>query len=200
MKCAICDTRRPRRFCPASRGEICAPCCGESREVTLDCPLDCVYLEEARRREKPPRIDPESIPNRDLDITERFAVDNAPLFDLLGRTMAGLTHTAAGILDADIREALDAAIRTYRTRESGLIYETRPANLLAAGIQQQLGREIDEARKQLRERLGMETVRDADVLGVLVMLQRLELSHNNGRPRSRAFIHFLRREFQRERP
>ena len=44
MNCAICETRRPRRYCPGVRGEICAICCGTAREVTVDCPLDCPYL------------------------------------------------------------------------------------------------------------------------------------------------------------
>jgi len=195
MNCAICETRRPRRSCPAVRGEICALCCGESREVTLDCPLDCPYLEEARKHQREPELDPEKIPNKDVEITERFAGDNAPLFSLIGRALAGITLSSPGVTDNDTREALDAIIRTYRTLESGLIYETRPANLIAADIQQRLRAELDEVRKQLRERHGMETVRDSDVLGVLVMFQRLELRRNNGRPRGRAFIDFLRREF-----
>ena len=161
----------------------------------MDCPLDCPYLQEARLHEKPPELNPEEFPNKDVEITEEFAVSNAPLLNLIGRALGTITSSTSGAIDPDIREALDATIRTYRTLESGLIYETRPANLLAAGMQQRLRGEIDEARKQLRERHGMETVRDADVLGVLVMFQRLELGHNSGRPRSRGFIDFLRREF-----
>jgi hypothetical protein len=195
MNCAICETRRPRRSCPAVHGEICALCCGESREVTLDCPLDCPYLEESRRHQREPELDPEKIPNRDVEITEQFAADNAPLFNLIGRALARITLSSPGSTDYDTREALDAMTRTYRTLESGLIYETRPANLIAAEIQQRLRGEVEEARKQLLERQGMETVRDTDVLGVLVMFQRLELGRNNGRPRGRAFIDFLRREF-----
>ena len=52
MACAICETRRPRRFCPGVRGDICSICCGTEREVTVDCPLDCEYLQEARRHDK----------------------------------------------------------------------------------------------------------------------------------------------------
>jgi hypothetical protein len=130
-----------------------------------------------------------------VKITEQFAGDNAPLFNLIGRALARITLSSPGITDHDTREALDAMIRTYRTLESGLVYETRPANLIAADLQQRLRGEVEEARKQLRERHGMETVRDTDVLGVLVMFQRLELGRDNGRPRGRAFIDFLRREF-----
>jgi hypothetical protein len=195
MNCAICETRRPRRSCPAVRGEICAVCCGESREVTLDCPFDCPYLQEARLHQKQPDLDPEKFPNKDVEITEEFAGDNAPLFSLVGAALAKIALSSSSATDLDVREALDAMIRTYRTLESGLIYESRPANLLAADIQRRLREELEEARKQLRERRGLETVRDADVLGVLVMFQRVELGRNNGRPRSRAFIDFLRHEF-----
>jgi len=34
-------------------GRICPQCCGEQREVTLDCPSDCLYLRQAREHEKP---------------------------------------------------------------------------------------------------------------------------------------------------
>src|ERR1035441_6424798 len=58
MQCSICQTRRSRRFCPGVRGEICSLCCGEEREVTVDCPLDCEFLREGRRHEKAPARNP----------------------------------------------------------------------------------------------------------------------------------------------
>jgi len=195
MKCSICEIRRPRRFCPAVRGDICPVCCGTSREVTLDCPLDCSYLQEAHKHEKPPELDPELMPNKDVEITERFLQEHATLFTVLCRALVRTVLASAGVIDADVREALDAMARTYRTMQSGLVYETRPANLVAAALQQRLAAELDALRKQLREQAGMETLRDADVLGVLVMLQRMEFTRNNGRPRGRAFLGFLLQEF-----
>ena len=52
MACAICNERKEKRFCPAMHAKICAQCCGEQREVTLDCPSDCPYLQQAREHEK----------------------------------------------------------------------------------------------------------------------------------------------------
>ncbi|MFB3777060.1 MAG: hypothetical protein ACE141_05590 [Bryobacteraceae bacterium] len=195
MKCAICEVRRPRRSCPAVRGDICAQCCGSAREVSLDCPLECSYLQEAHRHERPPDLDPDQMPNKDVEITERFVEEHAPLFTFVSRALWKSTLASTGVIDADVREALDAMTRTYRTMQSGLVYETRPANLVAAGVQQRLAAELDGLRKQLREETGMETLRDADVLGVLVMLQRMEFTRNNGRPRGRAFLDFLSQEF-----
>ena len=60
MSCAICEVRKEKRFCPAVHGRICPQCCGEQREVTLDCPSDCPYLQQAREHEKPrPADEPE---------------------------------------------------------------------------------------------------------------------------------------------
>jgi len=195
MSCAICKTRRPRRYCPGVRGEICPLCCGTSREVTVDCPLECDYLREARLHEKTPEPDPKQLPNPDVEIDERFLREHADLFTFACQALLKIALSSSGIIDSDVREALDALARTYQTLGSGLIYETRPANPLAAGVQQRLLEELDQFRAQLKERLGMETVRDADVLRVLVMLQRTEFLRHNGRPRGRAFIDFLRQEF-----
>jgi hypothetical protein len=135
------------------------------------------------------------MPNPDVNITEKFLAQNTRLFTFL--CMAILKHAlgAPGVVDNDLREALEALVRTYRTLESGLIYETRPANLLAAGLQQRLRDELTEFANQAKAETGMETVRDLDVLGILVMLQRIEFARNNGRPRGRAFLDFLRNEF-----
>jgi len=192
MACKICETRRPRRLCPGVGGEICSVCCGTERENTVSCPLDCEYLQEARGRERPREIDPESIPNHDIRITESFLHEQAVL---LGALIRGLTTAALGMpgaVDYDVREALDSLVRTYRTLQSGLYYESKPANVLAARIHELVQSGLEEYRKSATERAGIPTVRDADVLGVLVFLQRLELRFNNGRKRGRAFLDFLR--------
>jgi hypothetical protein len=58
-------------------------------------------------------------------------------------------------------------------------------------LQQRLRDELTEFANQAKSETGMETVRDLDVLGILVMLQRIEFTRNNGRPRGRAFLDFL---------
>ena len=88
MACAICETRRPRRFCPGVRGDICSTCCGTEREVTVDCPLDCEYLRDARRFDKPVAIDVEQVPNREVAVTENFLAANEDLCCSWGQTLA----------------------------------------------------------------------------------------------------------------
>lgn len=195
MVCKICEIRRAKRSCPAVHGEICSLCCGREREMTLDCPLDCEYLEEARKHEHLVEVKPDEFPNQDIRVTETFLRDQEMLLVAMGRAvlMAGLE--TPGAVDADIREALAAVIRTYRTLESGLYYETRPENPVAAEVSRRIQEAAAEFRRIETEKLQMTRTRDADVLGVLTFLERLGIDRNNGRKRGRAYLDFLRRQF-----
>ncbi len=174
------------------QGDICTLCCGAEREVTVDCPFDCPFLQEARKHEHTQPVDPEEFPNKDIRVTEEFLEEHEPL---LISAMTSLTLAALdtpGVVDRDVREALDALVRTQRTLQSGVYYETRPDNALANRIFSETQKGLEEFRAKEGEKLGMAHTRDADVLGVLVFLQRLELDRSNGRPRGRAFLDSLR--------
>jgi hypothetical protein len=153
---------------------------------------------EARGHEKAPPVPAEQIPNQDVRISEEFLRDHEPLLIFLGAKLleASLETTleTTSIVDSDVQEALESLIRTYRTLESGLYYETRPNNLLAAGIHQNIQDAVQELRKELGEK-GSTPIRDSEILGVLVFLERVGLHQRNGRPRGRAFIDYLRGYF-----
>jgi len=192
MSCAICRTRKPRRFCPGVNGEICTLCCGKEREVTVDCPFDCPFLQEARKHEHTEPVGPHELPNKDIRITEEFLEEHEPLLAGAMTSLMLAAFDTPGAVDRDVRDALDALIRTQRTLQSGVYYETRPDNALANHIFSETQKGLEAFRKRESEKLGMSHTRDADVLRVLVFLQRLELDRNNGRPRGRAFLDSLR--------
>ena len=192
--CKSCEKRRARRYCPGLGANICPVCCGTERENTIDCPLDCEYLQEARRHEKPQEVSADAVPNPDVRLNEQFIRDHEDMIVWLAAALNRAMEKEHAV-DSDSREALEALARTYKTLESGLIYETRPQNPYAAAIQESLKASVEELRKQVTEDSGMNTLRDADVLGALVFLQRLELQHANGRRRGRAFFDFLRTAF-----
>lgn len=200
MKCHLCETRRPRRFCPGVRAEICAQCCGAEREITVACPFDCEYLREAREHEKPPEVKAEDLPNRDIEITDEFIERNAQVLHLAAGVLLEAASRVPGAVDYDLREALETLIRTRRTLESGIYYETRPANLMAAAIHQYFQAGMEEARRRTAERTGVATIRDGTVLGALVFLQRMEYHYNNGRRRGRSFLNFLYDNFNQAPP
>lgn len=188
MACAICETRRPRRFCPGVGGDICTICCGTEREVTVTCPLDCEFLLEARRHDKPVPIDPKQLPNSDIRVPEKFLQDHEELLGFLGQAVVRAALATPGAVDSDVREALDALIRTYRTLQSGVYYDTVPANPIAANVYHLVQRAVAELRRTEQERYGSPRTRDVEVLSLLVFLQRLELTQSNGRIRGRAFL------------
>jgi len=195
IPCKVCEKRRAKRSCPGVGGDICPVCCGTEREVTIDCPLDCAYLIEARQHDRPPEIDPASIPNQDIRVSEDFVRAQEHLFLWLGLALTRAMMEGQAV-DADAREAIEALIRTYRTRDSGLIYETRPTNPYAAAIQDALKDSVEELSKRIAEASGVHSLKDSDVLNILVFFQRLEYQYNNGRRRGRAFLSMLAETFR----
>jgi hypothetical protein len=199
MKCKICEVRKPRRWCPGVRAEICSQCCGTEREVTVDCPFECEYLQQAWQREKPPQVAPGQLPNSDIRLTDKFIREQEELITVLGAILLESAMEVPGAVDYDVREALEALIRTYRTLESGLYYETKPENPLASAIQQGFQKRVQDMREKLVKN-SRGSVRDADVLGGLAFLQRLGLQHDYGRRRGRALLGFLRGVFPKMQP
>lgn len=171
--------------------EICTVCCGTEREQSIDCPIDCHWLHDAHQHERLPELDSATLPNRDIKVTEDFLEENQVLLAFLAvSTFEGFLETP-GATDWDVREALEALVSTWRTLQSGIYYETRPANTFAAAIAAHIRKKIDDVReREVRER-GVSSIRDSAILAVLAFLQRLEYTHNNGRKRSRAFLDFL---------
>ena len=211
VSCAICELRKEKRFCPAVHGRICAQCCGEQREVTLDCPSECPYLQQAREHEKPrsaSELDRAAM-FPEIEIGEQFLYEREELILGLSFALAKCARNGAGLgsslqgsagnhclTDRDLIGALTSLAQSYRTLvESSLIYEQATANL----IQQQVAREVATMVKEFREaevkHLGYSRLRDLDVLKALVFLLRMGLGRTSGRPKSRAFVDFLFAQF-----
>ncbi|MDQ2949438.1 MAG: hypothetical protein M3Y27_26450 [Acidobacteriota bacterium] len=198
MKCKICEIRKPRRYCPGVSGDICAICCGNERERTIDCPLECSYLQEAHDHERAPEIKVTDLPNRDIQVTEQFLGDREALLQFVLLLVLRYSIETPGTVDNDVRAAIESIIRTYRTLASGLVYDSRPVNPVADIIYTRMREGLDELRAVLIEK--GTTPRDNEFLGIFVFLQHVELTRNNGRPRSRAFMDFLRRMFPEYKP
>jgi hypothetical protein len=194
MKCVICEERKPRRHCPGVQGEICHTCCGEERENSVDCPLDCVYLREARLREKPAEVNPAGIPFSDLKVPRRFVEEHEAIFMIVIDTVSRAILSTPEAIDYDVRDALESLIRTYKTLQSGLVYETLPESPVAADIYRRVQQDVAEGRKQIAAKTGS-SVRDAEVLSAFLLMQRTVYRHNNGRRRGRAFIDHVIQQF-----
>jgi hypothetical protein len=198
LSCAICEVRKEKRFCPAVHGRICPQCCGEQREVTLDCPSDCAYLQQAREHEKPrpaDQFDPASL-FLQVEISEQFTYEREHLLMGLSYALAKAAQADRTLNDRELIATLSALCASQeRLVNSGLHYE-QP---LTSAAQQAAAAQVLEMVKQFREaeqkQLGYSTLRDSDMLKALVFLVRLGHGRTTGRPKSRAFIDFLIAQF-----
>ena len=189
--CKICGKRRARRACPAVSGDICALCCGTEREVTLSCPLECEYLREAHRREKPVEIAETNTENADIAVSDDFLRSHEELLFFSMYSLVQAALRTRGAIDSDVIKALEALIQTRRTLESGLYYETRAQNAVAANVQRLFENSLSEYQKLRTEREKLSPVRNAEILTILVFLHRLGQHNQNGRPRGRMYLDLL---------
>lgn len=198
LSCVICEVRKEKRFCPAVHGRICPQCCGEQREVTLDCPSDCPYLLQAREHEKPrssDQIDPATL-FLQVEVSDQFLYEKEHLLMGLTYALAKAARADPSLHDQDLISALSVLSRSYeRLVNSGLHYE-QP---MTSESQRRAAAEVENMVKEYREaeqkHTGYSTLRDSDVLKALVFLVRLAHGRTTGRPKSRAFVEFLFAQF-----
>jgi hypothetical protein len=194
VSCAICENRKEKRFCLAVHGKICPQCCGEQREVMLDCPSECVYLQQAREHEKPRSAD--DLKDAELflkvEVGDQFIYEREHL--LLGLTfaLAKAARANRALNDRDVIAALTWITRSYETLvNSGLHYESPSPSLVQQAVAAEVQTMIKEYREAEQKHMGYVRLRDSEVLKTLVFLVRMGHGRTSGRPKSRAFIDFL---------
>ena len=198
LSCPICNVRKEKRFCLALHDRICAQCCGEQREVTLECPSECPYLQQARQHEKPSDV-PENPPEEmfpAVRIREQFLHEHEHLIAGVLATLAKLSRGDRHLKDRELIAALASMVRSQQTLiSSGLVYEEATPNAAQQALIAALREVLNEYREVERRHLGYVRLKDADVLPALIFALRLAHLHTSGRPLSRAFIDFLQKQF-----
>jgi hypothetical protein len=172
-------------------------CCGQEREVTIDCPVDCTHLAAAHRYEKEHRkpIAPEEFPYHTVEFSVDFVYEHWTVVAGLSGTILGFQGQNKELNDADVVTALEAMAETFRTLETGIYYERPPAGPLPRALYGQLATFLQEFKKQEASRAGFSTLKDSEIFRLLIFLLRVAKQETNGRPRSRAFLGFLRARF-----
>lgn len=199
MSCPICEKRKAKRFCPAKGEKICAVCCGEEREVTIDCPTDCPYLIAARRYEDEHRkpVPPDEVPYLDVEFPPDLIHEHRSIVSGLAYHILKVAVEQPSLGDADVLEGIRALAETFRTLGTGIYYEKPPDTALPRMVYDQLANFLAEVKKQVEERTGYSALKDSEVFHLLVFLLRVGRGHTNGRPKSRAYLDFLRAQFPR---
>ena len=198
MSCAICEIRKEKRFCPAVHGRICPQCCGEQREVTLDCPSECPYLQQAREHEKPRAtadVDPAAL-FLQVELGDQFLYEHEHLIMGLTYALYKATRADRAMNDRDLIAGLTALARSYeRLVNSGLHYEEATHAAAPQVVMGELQTMVKEYREAEQKHTGYSRLRDSDVLKTLVFLVRMAYGRTSGRPKSRAFVDFLATQF-----
>ncbi len=196
MICPLCEKRKAKRFCPAKGTQICSRCCGTEREVTIDCPFECPFLREARPHDYTGGIAPKDFPHKEIQIDEAFLRDHGELTEMCARELFRGSVSVPGIADTDTRQALEALVQTYKTLDSGIYYASRPESFFARRVMDHVQQAVREFREAETRQAGFPRTHDRDVLHVWVFLYRMALDRDNGRPKGKAFLDFLRQHFQ----
>jgi hypothetical protein len=196
LNCPICEKRKATRYCPAKGGKICAVCCGTEREVSITCPPDCAYLVAAHRYEDEHK---RALRTDTAFLEERIPHDilhtHQQLIAALAFQTAKFASNQTSTADPDILASLAALGGTYKTLQSGLLYEKLPDIPVQRDLYLALSQFLNEIKQKAAESGNSAALKDAAIFQVIVFLYRTGLLRSNGRPRSRRFIEFLRRQF-----
>jgi hypothetical protein len=198
--CPICNKRRAERYCPAKGEKICAIDCGTEREVTIDCPSDCVYLIAAHRWEQshPKPLVEGDVPFPDISFPSDLIHTRQAVLSGLGYTVVVYAADQRSLTDLDVFTALQAMAETRRTLLSGIYYEKPPSYPVAAGLYAAFAKFIEDEKKRAAEHPEFPALKDTEIFHLLVFFLRFGRLRSNGRPRTRAFLEFLRSQFPAE--
>jgi hypothetical protein len=197
VSCPICSKRKPQRYCPAKGETICAVCCGTEREVTIDCPADCPYLVAAHHYEEEHRkpVDSASIPFPDENFRAEIIYEHENVFAGLIFTILKFARAHPDLNDPEVLQALHSLAETTRTLARGVYFERPPDAQLPRALYDDLTGFLAEVKQRGAESSGFPTAKDSEVFYILVLLLRLGTGRTNGRPKSRAFLEYMRSRY-----
>jgi hypothetical protein len=197
MKCILCNQRKGRRSCPAKRTLICPQCCGAMRVLEIDCPENCEYLKSGRSHEASQASARHYRTDHPLEQAKRARVltNFEPVIVELQTLIALERKAVRDLKDADVADALDSMLKTLRTEEHGIIYETTSANLRAESLRRQFSSQIESFRYP-KESEGIRILLK-DAIECLEVLRGIVASHMDAGPSSLSFVDFLVRHLPR---
>jgi len=113
-------------------GYICSYCCGSKRGKEIRCPSNCKYWVQGEGYKA----------TKEEGSKQPFPEENKKiLVDILG-TILEVRSRFPELSDNDVREGLGLVIKTYETRQKGIIYEHKSTIPQVTAISYQLGRAL----------------------------------------------------------
>lgn len=147
---------------------------------------------EARRHEKPEWTnDPESY--EELKAGETLIREDEVFVQFCMYSVVKAALETPGCVDLDAIAGLAACIQTHKTLDSGLVYESKAADPVAAQVQAKFEAALADYANELKETDPLRSLRNSKILTALIFLHHLGKNSLNGRPRGRHFIDMLRK-------
>jgi len=143
-------------------------------------------------------IDWSKVPFPDTKIPASFVVAHEKLLLAITYAICLQARDDRLLVDADVLVSLQALAETYRTLSSGLYYEKPPDYRVQRGLYEKLKAAVEDFRKAEAQQAGLSSTRDGEIRDAAVFLAQLGATHTNGRPKSRAYLDFLRTQFKSE--
>ena len=165
--------------------------------MSIDCPSDCTHLVASRRYDEERReVDWSKLPFPAIKISPSFAQEHLALLNALSYAICQCAHENRAVVDSDVVAATQALAETYRTLASGIYYENPPAYSVQRGLYEALKAALKDFREEETKHRGMSVTRDADIRDALIFFTQLGATRTNGRPKGRAYLDLLRRQFK----
>jgi hypothetical protein len=147
MKCALCEQRKGKRYCPAKAGLLCAQCCGEKRVLEIACPESCEYLKSGREWEvEDYKRHMQKMGPANRDKHQKAISDYQDVIAHLEYALARERILSRDLKDRDVVRAVDVLLETYRTEEKGILYEKTSDDLRIESLRRELRAIIESFR------------------------------------------------------
>jgi hypothetical protein len=166
--------------------------------VTLDCPSECAYLQQAREHEKARSLDDldQAALFSQVEIGEQFLYEHEHLILGLTYALAKSAQADRHIKDSDLLAALTSMAKKLETlTNSGLHYEPPITSLSQQTVVAEVHKMLKEYREAEQKHIGYSRLHDSEVLRAFVFLLRLGHARTSGRPKSRAFADYVLAQF-----
>jgi hypothetical protein len=138
------------------------------------------------------QVDWSKIPFVDARIPLEFAQSHSTLLARLVLAIWEYARDHPQVVDTDVVAAVQALAETYRTLSSGLYYERPPDYLYRRELYHMLKAAVEEFKQTETQGLGLGTTRNGEIRDALIFLTQLGATHENGRPKGRAFLDLIR--------
>src|SRR6185295_10601299 len=101
-RCPLCSERPAKRFCPAKNVRICPVCCGSRREVDIDCPSSCHFLQAGRAYEDDSRKPEPELLSMVQAFDREFISRHSPVLSEATVVIDNERYTSPWMTDSDV--------------------------------------------------------------------------------------------------